>query len=80
MEESEPSDADPRGISKLAAGQLLDWCDGDSSAQSVVHHMRHAEQYGLAHPMVHRICQAGEGQHAHGGLMAVLEKLALASS
>ena len=77
MEEPEPTEVDPSDIGTLAAGQLLEWCDGDSSAHRVVHHMRNAEQYGMAHPMVHRICQAGVGQHAHGGLMAMLDKTGL---
>ena len=80
LRDQSDSDEFPRsGMSSLAAGHLLEWCDGNSSAGRVVKHMRNAEKDGLSHPMVHQVAQAGEGQHAHAGLMAMLDRVGFGS-
>eukprot|EP00969_Alexandrium_andersonii_P048967 2147838-Alexandrium_andersonii.AAC.1 len=68
LEQSDSEEYDEQGISRLAAGHLLEWCDGETSASRVVNHMRNASLDGFAHPMVAKIAKAGVGQHAQAGL------------
>ena len=70
----EPEDS---SISFLAAGHLLEWCDGVESATQVRNHMRNALRDGFNHPMVKRLADMGgssnDSQHCHQGLIQLLE-------
>ena len=66
-------------ISRLAGRHLLRWADGEESAAQVVQSMQDevADQLDLRqqpHPMVKRLSEVGDGQHAHAGLRALLER------
>ena len=79
--EAEELDEDPgdRGLSRLAAGHLLDWADGASSASKVQYHMANALADGLDHPMVRRLAGIGEGRNASTGLFKLLGDLGVKS-
>ena len=71
-------------LSRLAGGQLLDWCDGVTSASQVQAHMQNAVLDDRAmgrepHCMVQKLADIGESQHAHAGLLSLLEDLGLAA-
>ena len=61
-------------ISRLAAGQLLVWADGGTSASQLQTVMQDAVTDGLQHPMVSRLSGIQSGQHAHGSLMHLLKE------
>ena len=73
-----PDDDDTHDMSHLAAGHLLEWCDGVESATQVRDHMRNAIRDRIGHPMVKRFSDIGgsghNGQHCHQGLMRLLGK------
>ena len=60
-------------MSRLAAGHLLAWADGDLSAARVVSHMRDAVEDGMSHPTVVRLAGCQTGQHAQKSLVDLLE-------
>ena len=69
-------------ISQLAAGLLLEWADGDISAQRLQSHLHHSQQDSESmgqrvHPMVQRLAGIGAGEHALRGLRSELESLGL---
>ena len=61
-------------MSKLASRQLLLWADGELSAARLQQTMQDAIDDGLAHPMVLRMSQVGQAQHAHHGFMDMLTR------
>ena len=63
------------GISRLAAGLLKDWGEGALSASELQVHLANVVADGLVHPMVQRLAAVGEGQHAHAGLLALLDSI-----
>ena len=67
--------AAPEGhMPRLAAGHLLDWCDGTSSAVQVQQHMANAVADDFEHPMVKRLARIGTAQNANRGLLNLLGK------
>ena len=60
-------------VSYLAKGMLMEWCDGDASAAQAQWHMANSVRDGMRHPAVVRIGAVAAGQHAHSGLMELLE-------
>ena len=62
-------------ISYLAAGHLLDWCDGLESASKLRFHMHNAIKDGFHHPMITRLSDISveSDQHCHAGLCALLD-------
>ena len=70
-------------ISYLAAGLLLSWCDGTSSAIQVRKHMHNATRDAISHPMVLRFSQIASSdspQHCNSGLVNLLTKCGLDAS
>ena len=65
-------------ISLLAAGLLLEWCDGDSSSTRLRFHNANAMGDGMRHPMIVRLGSVPGGQNAHRGIMEILENLGIA--
>jgi hypothetical protein len=72
--ESEADAAPPsRGMSRLAAGHLLDWGDGVVSASKLQWHMAHCLEDEFDHPMIQRLAAIGAAQNAQAGLLKLLE-------
>ena len=62
------------GMSKLAAGVLLNYADGDLSAVKVQYHAANAQSDGLDHPMIKDLAAIGEGeQNCQRGLLRLLD-------
>ena len=62
-------------MSKLAAGLLLEWCDGITSGTRVCLHASNAEADGVHHPMVSRLAKIGprsSPQNCNAGLVSLL--------
>lgn len=59
-------------MSRLAAGQLLRWSDGDLSAAKLLAIMKDADEDGLQHVMVSRLSGLPSGQHAQHSLLELL--------
>eukprot|EP00959_Pyramimonas_sp_CCMP1952_P322381 6746079-Pyramimonas_sp.AAC.1 len=76
---SSEEDRDEGTISILAAGHLLEWSDGESSAVRVVQHMLNARADGLCHPMVDRIAGVGTSLHAHARLRTLFTNVGVGS-
>ena len=70
-------DDEYHGVSRLAAGVLLDWCDGDLFASKLQTRMSDAVSDNFKHPMIVRLSEIGSGQNAHGGLMTLCERLGI---
>ena len=66
------------GISRLAAGLLKDWGEGALSASELQVHLAIVVADGLVHPMVQRLADVGQWQHAHAGLLALLDSIGVA--
>lgn len=64
----------PPSISRLAAGQLRLWADGELPASKLQIVMEDAVTDGLNHPMVVRLSRIQPSQHAHQSLMVVLKE------
>ena len=63
--------------SKLACGHLLEWADGDSSAQRLLFHMKNAYDDGMRHPMITRLSKIPGGKRAQEGMKALCHELGL---
>ena len=63
----------PPVMSRLAAGQLLSWSDGEISAAKLQKMMADAVADGLHHPLVTRPSHVLPDQHAHSSLMELLK-------
>ena len=62
-------------ISRSAAGHLLDWCDGTTSAAKLGYHLNNAIADGFRHPMVERLAGATVGSRtAQRGLYRYLQR------
>ena len=61
----------------MAAGHLLEWADGESSAARLVMHMRNAVEDGFSHPMVTRLGTLPPGNNAQRGLKELMADLGL---
>ena len=64
-------------VSKLAAGLLLQWADGESSADKVRYHMANAKADNFAHPMIDTLAKLREGCKAAIDLQSLLESVGL---
>ena len=62
-------------MSKLAAGHLLDYCDGITSAKRVNEHMSNSIADGPQHVMVRRLADLPSGKNAQQGIVGLLDKL-----
>jgi hypothetical protein len=66
-------DRENASISKLFGMHLLDWCDGPLSAQRLRDFAIAGLDDGFEHPMCCRLASVGESNHAHAGVIALLE-------
>lgn len=69
----EADEVEAGSISRPAAGHLLDWSDGKTSAKRIQYHMANAIADGQSHRMIEALAGIGQAQNAQRGLLKLLE-------